>query len=115
MKNKALREHVKKKLCPSFCAYYKPLKKEDFACQGLLVVERLIEKGKDIVFDRIQTPLRTLTSEQLLRYLCTKCPFYADDCDFVQQRRGSPCGGFLLLGQMLQKNIISIDDMQNIF
>jgi hypothetical protein len=115
MKNKALKEYVKKNLCPNFCAYYKPLKKEDLACLGLLIIERLMEKGKNISFDRVSSPLRTATGEKLIRDMCTKCPFYADDCDFVQQSEGvSPCGGFLLLGHLLERHIISIDDIQNI-
>jgi len=39
-------------LCKNFCAYFKPSKKEDLACEGFVVIGRLLSKGKNIAFDR---------------------------------------------------------------
>jgi len=54
--------------------------------------------------------------------MCILCPFYEDDCDFAMEYRSNeegfsespPCGGFIFLGHLLEKNIIGIDDIRNI-
>jgi hypothetical protein len=115
MKQKELKAYVKKNLCPNFCAYYKTSGKEDLACLGFMLLERLIQRGHNITFNPPIEQLRAATGEKLVQHMCTKCPFFRDDCDFVQQKKGAlPCGGFLLLGDLLEKSIISIDDIYNI-
>ena len=84
---------IRKKLCGAFCKYYKPSKKEDLACKGFLVVERLIRKGTRIPFDDRASILPVSTQETLIGNMCVSCPFYAEDCDFVQHRELPPCGG----------------------
>jgi len=102
-------------LCLNFCPYYKPLKKDELACMGFLVVEKLLKKGEKILFDKSKKKLDAVTQEILIQNMCTACPFYENDCDFVRQKEESlPCGGLILLGHLLEKNIISIDDIKNI-
>jgi len=108
-------DEIKKELCQKFCPYYKPSKNDELACMGFFVVERLLKKGKKILFDRSKKKLDAVTQEILIQNMCTACPFYENDCDFVRQKEESlPCGGLILLGHLLEKNIISIDDIKNI-
>ena len=71
--------------------------------------------------------------------MCIACPFYENDCDFIiksslspfskggqggiinskeglsdKEKHPPPCGGFMLLGHLLRKKIIGIDDIKNI-
>ena len=126
-------------LCVNFCPYYKPLKKDELACIGFVVIERLLKKGKKISFDKPKKKLDNVTQEILIQNMCIACPFYENDCDFIiksphppftKGRQGGtidskeglsdkekyppPCGGLILLGHLLEKNIISIDDIKNI-
>lgn len=79
---------------------------------GFIAVERLTESGKDISFEETDKILAVETEEVLKKFLCVNCPFYKSDCDFVQQKeKSSPCGGFILLGHLLEKNIITIDNI----
>lgn len=120
-KNPCYRKHrvkkisLKKTLCQNFCAYNRPDKKEDLACMGFLVVEKLIKKGREIPFHKTDKKFKAHTEEKLTKTICVVCPFHESDCDFVRKKKDAPpCGGFMLLGNLLEKNIISIDDMQNI-
>jgi len=97
-----------KRLCLHFCPYYKPTKSEELACLGFLVVERLIKEGKEITFKTSGKILNHTTEEALVQNMCTSCSFYEGDCDFIQNRDSPPCGGFTLLGHLLEVNVITI-------
>ena len=104
-----------KNLCVNFCSYYKPLKKEELACGGFVVVKRLIDMGKEIPFEKSDRRPSPCIEEKLSTALCPTCPFYESDCDYIlQEGDASPCGGFIFLGLLLDSGIISIDDVRNI-
>ena len=82
---------------------------------GFLVIERLMQRGMNIPFEKPSQWTDPGNQEQLMLTLCPVCPFYENDCDFAQQREDSlPCGGFLLLGGLINRKIISIDIIKEI-
>ncbi|OGW35596.1 MAG: hypothetical protein A2X58_10305 [Nitrospirae bacterium GWC2_56_14] len=99
-------------VCLRLCSYYKPGRDEELACQGYLVLERLAQQG--ILIDNKNTDhLRDRAGEEpLVQALCMACPFHEQDCDFMENSALPPCGGFLLLMQLLGKKKISIDDVK---
>jgi len=101
-------------LCSQFCAYYKPGKNEELACQGYVVVERLLQAGMVIAFKRTGSgpDPDQATIEALVRHLCMFCDFHEQDCDFMQDRTASACGGFVLLAQLLASNALSINEIK---
>ncbi len=100
------------KLCLNFCPYYKPGKDKNIACGGFSVVKRLLEKGSKLNFENHARHPDKATKKLLLQRLCPACQFYENDCDFVLNSKGAlPCGGFKLLGYLLDKGIINIDDI----
>ncbi len=105
---------IREELCRNFCPYYKPSKDEELACLGFTVIERLIGKGWTIPFDTPDHGCEERTKGMLLEVLCTACPFFENDCDFVTGSSHSPCGGFTLLGCLLDRQVIHIDDIKNI-
>lgn len=98
-------------LCLKFCAYYKPGKKEDLACRGFEVVERLLRSGKTIVFRPSAQKPDLATAEFLVQKMCTTCDFHEKDCDFMLDRTAPPCGGFALLAQLLGSGSLMIEDI----
>jgi hypothetical protein len=103
---------LKKQLCMKFCPYYKPAKNQELACMGYLVVKRFLKKGHKIIFENLGKILSSETKEKLTGNICILCPFYEKDCDFISHRGDSPpCGGFTLLGQLLESEVITIDDI----
>ena len=112
-------------LCKKFCAYFKPSKQEDLVCEGFTVIERLLRNGKPIVFDKPDNEYVYEVKEMLMQDMCTVCPFYQSDCDFIESHLSPsidqeekinpyPCGGFILLAHLLGSDIIEIDDIRNI-
>jgi hypothetical protein len=103
---------LKKRLCEHLCPYYKPAKNDELSCRGMYVVERLLKDGEDIFFQKPDKVLAEGTEDMLVKHMCITCPFYEKDCDFIEQGKNSPpCGGFILLGQLLESDSISINDI----
>jgi hypothetical protein len=98
-------------VCLRFCSYYKPGRNEELACQGYLVLERLALHGAPLSGAKAEPRDRT-GEELLVRTLCLSCPFREHDCDFMENRILPPCGGFLLLAQLLAAKEISIEDVK---
>lgn len=100
------------RLCRRFCPYYKPSKKEPLACRGFLEVQRLVGKGRRISFENRGNAVGRETAEAMVGKMCVACQFYEGDCDFILKgAAASPCGGFLLLGQLVDDGTISVDDI----
>jgi hypothetical protein len=103
---------LEKRLCKIYCPYYKPSKNKELACKGFSVVEKLLQERKKITFLISEKILKGVTKEMLVLNMCITCPFYEKDCDFIQNAKNSlPCGGFTLLGQLLESDSITIDDI----
>jgi len=104
-------------LCRNFCQYYKPGRNEELACQGFVVVHRLIEKGGKLSQER---PLRTAvpdakTAEGLKGRVCAACAFREADCDFVLSGgTASPCGGYALLLHLLGSGDLTLEELEGI-
>jgi len=99
-------------LCRNFCSYYKPLKAEGLACRGFILIEKLINGGKKITFRKFDGKISGETEKMLSHNMCRRCSFFDNGCDFAEQKEGAlPCGGFILLGHMLEADTITIDDI----
>ncbi len=99
-------------LCLKFCSYYKPGKNEALACRGYLIVERLMEEGKSLVFEDRSGDVNQARTDSLVNVLCLACDFHEQDCDFMQDRAARPCGGFVFLEKLLGSGVITIDDIR---
>ena len=99
---------------------------------GFIIAERLAEWGLPISF-HISGPLSDKggtempgeeTTVLLKNQICTVCPFYENDCDFIsfhrhntpdaRQVNAMPCGGFLFLGRLIDRKIIDIRDVNQV-
>lgn len=102
-------------ICASYCRYYKPYKNEEPKCAGYDAVMRLAQ----FIRDGIPSSLRNargheqrIISEVISR-VCNNCPFCADDCDFMDSSGMlEPCGGFLVLAELLASKKIRPEDIE---
>lgn len=102
-------------VCRNYCRYYKPSKDEELACKGFLIIERLIRDEKELTFEKSEAVLDPSAEETLVKNMCVACPFFPEDCDFSLKREGSfPCGGFVVVGRLVEIGRILIDDIRNI-
>jgi hypothetical protein len=100
------------RLCLHFCPYYKSSKNEELACRGYVVVQSLIENSRQISFHNRGGEVRSETVKALVQKMCKVCRFHKEDCDFILKgHKAPPCGGFLLLGHLVDEGTISIDDI----
>lgn len=102
---------LKQTLCLNYCVYFKPGKDEGLACRGYVVVEKLMRSGKVIAFERSGKKPDVATNESLVQKMCMICDFHEHDCDFMQDRRSPPCGGFVLLLKLLSSETITLEDI----
>ena len=99
-------------LCLPYCIYYKPGKNDESVCRGAIVVDRLLRAGKPIAVVPPADKCRTVPDEFLMRHLCSVCDFHEHDCDFMQDRAATPCGGFLLLEKLLVSGMLALEDVR---
>ncbi|MDA8098008.1 MAG: hypothetical protein M0042_00115 [Nitrospiraceae bacterium] len=101
-------------VCRNFCAYYKPGKNEDLACQGFIVVEHIVKKGSSLRREKSE-PLSVpdpVVLQKLKDRVCIQCPFREQDCDFILSGGTAPaCGGFTLLAHLLDAGELAIDEI----
>jgi hypothetical protein len=101
-----------KTLCLKYCSYYKPSKNEELACRGFSVVERLMQTGRTIPLENTGVSGDKQVMDQLVQSLCSVCIFHEHDCDYFQDRVSQPCGGFVLLSQLLGSGKITIAEIK---
>ncbi|MHB8881244.1 MAG: cupin domain-containing protein [Thermodesulfovibrionales bacterium] len=107
------KRELQQELCENHCAYYRPGKDETLACLGYLILESLQDRGSSLSFKKREKPYSPLAADQLQKIICTACPFYDGDCDFVLRvEKAEPCGGFVLLSHLLGEGAVSVDDIR---
>ena len=75
----------------------------------------LLAKGRKICFDDRHRQVCPETAEALMSKMCPVCEFYREDCDFIVNiMYASPCGGFSLIGQLIDEGSITVDDLREI-
>ena len=98
-------------LCLNFCSYYKPGKNEELVCRGYEIAERLIQRGKLPELAGAVRAFDRARAEPLAQRMCVQCDFGPEGCDFMLDRKAAPCGGFVLLAQLLETGVIAIEDI----
>jgi hypothetical protein len=98
-------------LCLKYCAYYKPGRNEELACRGFLVVEQLMRSVEAGVYDNLNVEIDRSTADTIIQKICMDCDFYEKDCDFMQDRAAPPCGGMVILTQLLKANRVSFEEI----
>lgn len=110
-----MKQSLRNCLCDVFCPYYKPSKKSNLVCRGFLIIEELIKTGKINTFKKPDETLNSTTVKKIAGNICTVCFFSEDGCDFMLGNENAlPCGGLIALSLMVEKGMISIDDIKNI-
>ncbi len=102
---------LKKMICLSLCAYYKPGKNEELTCRGYEVVRQLRLQGRTTTNEQSSTATDSAAAEMLVQQMCMTCDFHQQDCDFMNDRTAKPCGGFILLMQLLASQDISLREI----
>ena len=108
-------------ICRPYCIFFREGEKEEMACFGARVVERLADRHR-IDPDRLprfEKAKRIWMKHKacLEKQVCARCEFKAEDCDFQSAAPpddAEPCGGFILLCLLLENGLIDHDALESI-
>jgi len=100
-------------ICRPYCMFFKEGQKEEMACKGAQIAELLFH-NKRVNLGKIPNfasdpQIWKKQQAKLEKYVCHKCSFQAEDCDFQSSAPADdmePCGGFILLACLLESNLI---------
>jgi DNA-directed RNA polymerase subunit RPC12/RpoP len=98
--------------------FFREGKKEEMACHGAVIVERLVAKNRIdpasvSCFDKVQDIIKK-ADKNLNSYVCGNCSFQDEDCDFQSKSLPAncePCGGYILLAILKDKGMLSSDNI----
>jgi hypothetical protein len=71
----------------------------------------LIQRGKLLELAGCGKDFDRARAESLVQRMCEHCIFQQDGCDFMLDRKAPPCGGFVLLAQLIESGAIAIEDI----
>jgi hypothetical protein len=81
-------------ICRPYCIFFKDGAKEEMACRGAELVERLVARNRIAPAEmspmKKEPPVWNTYKMELDRHVCRHCSFRAEDCDF---QSGSPAAG----------------------
>ena len=119
MAKKDFKEYV----CGPFCVFYKEGQKEEMACRGAEIAERLVLHKyihpEELPKFKKDFALWGKFRQILGRSICATCLFQEKDCDFAaddlkgQPRTDiEPCGGFIFLALLIENQLIDISILE---
>ena len=108
-------------ICQPWCMFFVAGEKEEMACLGARVAERLLAAGRiDAAHVNAAEKNRSVWEarrQDLGEILCGKCEFRAEDCDFQSPHPADdlePCGGYIVLAHLLENRIIDPADIEDV-
>lgn len=88
-------------ICKKFCNYYKPGKEVEL-CGGYFYLQKFITSAELNELIKIFHLDRDVLTEAEPFFLCDKCDFREDGCDFFVNKSDIPCGGYILIRRLLR-------------
>jgi len=107
-------------ICRPFCGFFRENTKEELACKGALIIEKLVMYGR--LSPNLVSEIKSKDCQFRQKYdatletaVCDTCPFAVDGCDFHAghgKTDAEPCGGYILLKHLKETGTISSDDLK---
>ena len=70
-----------------------------------------MQSGKESAHTAFKKEHDHSTVETVIQKICVECDFRDHDCDFMLDRSAPPCGGMVVLTQLLRSKRISLNDL----
>lgn len=89
-------------ICKGFCKFYKE-GKEEIQCGGYKLLKNNLTCAELIqLADNISKQTNPEESENFLtQFICNKCDFQIDGCDFREGLPSPPCGGYIIISRLI--------------
>ncbi len=112
-------QRLERLVCAEHCRYYKPWATPEPDCNSAQWLLELVGGRAELLdaVERLRGRRLSLTLAQdrtLLRRVCTHCQHYPNNCAYRRPERSPdavPCGGVLVLGQLLGAGLIAPKDL----
>lgn len=115
----------KEYVCRPYCTFYKEGQKEEMACRGAEVIEKLVSQNlinpDDLPHFKKDSRLWPSYKKIFGKYICATCDFKAKDCDFMADApeadlgsENEPCGGFILLVLLIENDFIDMSLLEKV-
>ncbi|HMK60536.1 MAG TPA: hypothetical protein VK452_05245 [Dissulfurispiraceae bacterium] len=94
-------------ICKRFCRYFKNGKEEMYCGGYRVLVENFtaseLQQLADMVCETndIKNHIPAY-DENLFNLVCKSCDFRIDGCDYRDNRSGPPCGGYIMIDQLVK-------------
>lgn len=91
-------------ICKEFCKFYKEEGKEEIHCGGYELLRNNITPGELRLLSRYihKAPFAEHLEDALTEFVCSKCDFRIDGCDFRDGLAEPPCGGYIMMSRLLK-------------
>lgn len=88
-------------ICREFCKFYKE-GKEEIHCGGyeLLRANLTCKELSNLLGYISKKPYPQTLDEMFMEFICSKCDFKADGCDFKVGISSPPCGGYIIISRL---------------
>ncbi len=87
-------------ICKKFCSYYKP-GKETETCGGYNYIQQYLTPFELNTVLKIYDLNKDILSTHSAYFLCEKCSFKKNGCDFAINKSPKPCGGYSIITGLL--------------
>ena len=103
---------LKHAVCLQFCSYYKPGGNEELSCGGYERIDRFLQECRQVIVAPSGSRCTAAQADGIVVAVCSPCSFRVDGCDFILDRKAPPCGGFLLLSQLIADGTLQIEELE---
>jgi len=95
-------------ICKGFCSFYKE-GKEALACETYnFLANRFTPEALESSTHNIEARPDLSCDKDIKAFICERCDFLMDGCDFRDGRDAEPCGGYTVIEGLIKKGIIKL-------
>ncbi len=88
-------------ICKNFCVYYKEGKEREICGGYFYLMHNMTSSEIGELINLLNLNLYKGCDEA--SFVCEKCQFKEDGCDFFIDKSATPCGGYLIIGRLLNR------------
>lgn len=90
-------------ICKKFCKFYKE-GKEEIHCGGYDLLKNNLTLSELLVISNYVEKIKSqfISDKSLTEFICKKCEFLIDGCDFIEGLTAPPCGGYIFINMLMK-------------
>ena len=86
-------------ICRGYCKFYKK-DKEEMHCGGYEMLREHLTVNELKLLANYISEMPASVDDEFINFICNKCAFESDGCDFREGLDSPPCGGYLIISRL---------------